>query len=67
MVFLTNQDLGTRVDKKEVRKDTGTQVSSGTRVVYSWQCVLIFCYTMKLRQKRKLGKKHQNQSHNNSN
>ena len=50
MVFLTDWNLGTGVDKKKAkqRRTWGTQVSSGTRVLYSWQGVLIYCYTRKL-------------------
>ena len=50
MVFLIDQDLGTGVNEKKAKKKRmrGTQVSSGTRVLYSWQCVLIYCYTRKL-------------------
>ena len=49
MVF-ADQDRGTRVDEeKEMKRRTwGTQVSSETRVLYSWQHVLIYCYTRKL-------------------
>ena len=49
MVF-ADQDRGTRVDEeKEMKRRTwGTQVSSETRVLYSWQRVLIYCYTRKL-------------------
>ena len=37
MVFLTDWNLGTGVDKKKAkqRRTWGTQVSSGTRVLYS--------------------------------
>ena len=50
MVFLTDQNLGTGVNEKKVKKRRmwETQVSSGTRVLYSWQCVLIYCNTRKL-------------------
>ena len=50
MVFLTDQNLGTGVDEKKAKKrrTRGTQVCSETRVLYSWQCVLIYCNTRKL-------------------
>ena len=50
MVFLTDQNLGTGVDEKKLKKRRaqGTQVSSGTRVLYSWQWVLIHCNTRTL-------------------
>ena len=43
LVFLTDQNLGTGVDEKKAKKRRtwGTQVSSGARVLYSWQRVLI--------------------------
>ena len=55
MVFLTDQNLGIGVNEKKVKKRRmwGTQVSSGTRVLYSWQCVLIYCNTRSFRQKIK--------------
>ena len=45
MVFLTDRNPGTGVDEKKAKKRRtwGTQVSSGTRVLYSWQCVFIYC------------------------
>ena len=50
MVFVTDQNLGTGVNKKKAKKRRmqGTQVSGGTRVFYSWQPVFIYCYTRKL-------------------
>lgn len=50
IVFLTDRNLGTGVNKKKAKKRRtwGTQVSSGTRVLYSWHGVLIYCYTRNL-------------------
>ena len=49
-VLLTDRNLGTGANEKKVKKRRtwGTQDSCGTRVLYSWQCVLIYCYTRKL-------------------
>ena len=50
VTIFVDWDLGTGVDEKKVKKRRmwETQVSSGTRVLYSLQCVLIYCNTRKL-------------------
>ena len=50
LVVFTDRDLGTGVEEKKAmkRRTRGTQVSSETRVLYSWQHVRIYCYTRKL-------------------
>ena len=68
VTIFTDWDLGTAVDKEKAtkRKMWRTQVSSETRVPYSWQHVLIYCYIRKLQAKNKFEQKHWNQTHNNN-
>ena len=47
------------------RRTRGTQVSSGTRVLYSCLCELIFCYTRKLQVKNKVRQRTKKQMYNN--
>ena len=67
VMVLTDRNLGKELTKRRRRRTRGTQVSSGTRVLYLWQCVLIYFNKGNFRQKIKSSKKHHNQTHNNSN